>query len=181
MIAPHRFDTLGRIAMAAVLTAFVLLIVHTILRPMYTTRRDVAAFREAVEILADAEGNVDQLDAEIQRITTEVEHSHALLPRDLNLKEFLEWLGAMGRETGVRVERLSPGVVDHQALYRRQPVRVRITGDFDDIYDFLIELERNDQLSRVESLQLLGSADSRQCAAELAIALYFAPAPEEGR
>lgn len=180
MIAPHRFDTFGRIAVAAVLTAFVLLIVHTVVRPMYATKRDVAAFREAVDILADAEGNVDRLDAEIQRITAEVDRSHAMLPRDLNLKEFLEWLGEMGRESGVRVERLSPGVVDHQTLYRRQPVRVRITGAFGDVYDFLIELERTDQLSRVESLQILGSAGSQQCAADLAIALYFAPAPEEG-
>ena len=178
MTEPGRYDTLGRIAVAIVLTAFVMLVIHRVVRPSYAAQKDLAAFREAISILADAEGNVGQLDAQIRRITAEVERNHALLPPDLNLREFLEWLGAMARQTGVRVERLAPGVVDRHALYRRQPVRARITGDFERVYRFLVGLEQADQLSRVESLQIVGSPGGRQCAAEVAIALYFAPAPE---
>jgi len=177
---PRRLDTFGRIAIAVVVTGFALVIIHHAVRPIYAARGDLSAFQEAVQILSDAEGNLDRLDAEIGRISHDVEKSHALLPRNVNLDLFLEWLGDIAAQTGVRVERLSPGEPELQPLYRRLTVTARIVGRFDGIYDFLIALEQADQLSRVEQLSIVGSPEQAYSAADLTIALYFAP-DEEGK
>lgn len=176
---PRRLDTFGRIAIALVVTGFTLMIIHLAVRPIYAARGDLSAFQEAVQILSDAEGNLDKLDAEIGRISQDVEKSHAQLPRSVNLDVFLEWVGEIAAQTGVRVERLSPGEPEHQALYRRLHITARIVGRFEGIYDFLIALEQADQLSRVEQLSIVGAPEQIYSAADLTIALYFAPNEED--
>ena len=62
---PRRVDLYGRITVVVLTMAFTGLIFQQAIRPLLSAKQNMDAFREAVEILTDAEGSVERLDSEI--------------------------------------------------------------------------------------------------------------------
>ncbi|MCK4304781.1 MAG: type 4a pilus biogenesis protein PilO [Candidatus Eisenbacteria sp.] len=178
MIDPKRVDTCGRLGAALLAVVFAALVSHKVVQPFLTSGRHVGAFREAVQVLSAGESDVDRLDAEIRAVAQEIAASEARLPTDPNLDVFLERLGEMGRKSRIRLERLTPGDVEEHLLYSELKIDVRVTGPFTAVYDFLLRLENADQLSRIEQLKIANSEPRGPCAADMRLALYFAPETE---
>jgi Tfp pilus assembly protein PilO len=175
MIDPPRVDRVGRIAAATLVVGFSALVTFQAIRPLVGARRDLGAFREAIVILSDAEVSVDRLDSEIQLATEDLRRSQSLLPAELNLDSFLEQVGEIAKDTGTRIETLTPvGSAEHH-LFREMMLEVRVRGSFPEIREFLDQLEHGTQLSRVEQLQVAKSKGDEDCSASLRVALYFAP------
>jgi hypothetical protein len=176
---PRRVDMIGRGLLLVCLAAFVLLLFHRGVRPLLHARRDLGSFREAGRIVMDARGTLDQLSLEIDQFTQEIEANEARLPRSANLDLFLERLESSARETHVHVQQLAPRAVGDRGLFREQQVEVRVTGSFPQIYAMLDRLERSDHLSRIEQLSIAGTEGEPRCAADIRLALYFAPGERE--
>lgn len=178
MTDPRKVNALGRLATAALVVGFAALVSQQVLRPFLAAARDLGAFGEAVQILSGGEGDVDRLDAEIRMVSWEIAESKTRLPEEPNLDAFLEQLGQIGKQTRVRVEKLTPREIEDHRLFRKLKIEVHISGGFMAIYDFLIRLEGADQLSRVERLKVVATKTGDGCAADMQLALYFAPGKE---
>ena len=178
MTDPHKVDLLGRGALALCVAAFVLLIVHQGVRPLLQARRNLGSFRQAAEILTDAQGTLDRLEEEIGGISQQIAAGEAQLPAEPDLEGFLDRLQSAAEQHRVRVEKLTPSEITPHGLYRQQDIAVRVSGPFPQLRDLLGALEEADQLSRVEELRISSAEPGRPCAAELRLALYCAP--EEG-
>jgi len=174
MTDPRSVDAAGRLTIVFLIAVFVALVFHQAIRPLLAARRDMNAFREAVQILTNAEGSVDRLDEEIQTVAEEIAASKALLPRSVNLDGFLEYLGDVAATTETHIEKLRPREVEDHRLYRELPLDVDVSGAFLKIYAFLEEIEEGDRLSRVERLKLTRNKTGRECKAEMRLALFFA-------
>lgn len=170
---PERVDTIGRMTVILLVAAFAALVFQQAVRPLMAARRDLGAFRDAVEILADAEGSVDRLDREIRAVESEVAASRAMLPRTVNLDGFLDYVGKAAGKTDTRIERLTPKEPVGHKLYMELPVEVRITGPFLSVYDLLIELEHGSRLCRVDRMKLESDHEGK-CRAEMTLSLFFA-------
>jgi Tfp pilus assembly protein PilO len=174
MIDAGRVDRFGRIAAAVLVVGFSALVAHQAIRPLVGARRNLGAFREAISILADAEGSVDRLDAEIRAVADDIMLSRSMLPPDLNLDAFLEHVGEVAESTGTRIVNLTPHTDAEHRLFRELMLDVRVTGSYEAIRDFVAQLENGRQLSRVENLQVTRSA-ADGLSASVKLALYFAP------
>ncbi|MCK4411932.1 MAG: type 4a pilus biogenesis protein PilO [Candidatus Eisenbacteria sp.] len=175
MTDPRKVDVLGRLAVMLCVATFVLLVVHQGIRPLLHARRNLGSFRQAAEILTDAQGMLDRLAGEIQIISGQIAAGETQLPPEPNLEDFLDRLETAAQQNGVRIERLTPsGIIPH-ALYRQQNIDVRISGAFLQLHGLLGVLEEADQLSRIEELRITSAAPGGPCAAELRLALYFSP------
>jgi len=175
----RRVDMMGRCALALGAAAFVLLLFHRGVRPVLQARAQLGSFHEAARILTDAQGALDHLNAEVDRLRSDVAADEARLPPAADLDRFLERLEASARETRIRVETLTPQPIRDRGLFREQQVDVRVTGSFPRIYSLLDRLESSGPLSRVEQLSISGPAEGGECAADLRLALYFAPSGKE--
>ena len=178
-VKPRQVDLFGRWLFTLCVAAFVVLLVHRGVRPFLRARADLGSFREAARILTDARGTLLKLNGDVNRLSQEVQAGEAQLPRTADLDGFLERLESCARETGVRVEMLSPKTVSDRGLYREQQIDVRVTGPFPHLYRMLNRLEGAEHLSRVEQLRIAGGQDGAPCAADLRLALYFAPRGKE--
>jgi len=177
VIEPTRVDRIGSIAAGALIVGFAALVTHQAIRPLAATRADLASFRQAITILAEAEVSVDRLDEEIRTVAEDLERSRAVLPGNRNLDAFLEQVDEIARSTGTRVVTLTPSAEAEHRLFRELMLEVRVTGSYRSIRDFLSRLENGEQLSRVEQLQLVTGVDEDPIAANVRLALYFAPGP----
>jgi Tfp pilus assembly protein PilO len=175
VIDASRVDRFGRIAVALVLVVSSALAAHRAIRPLYGTRHSLGSFREAIGILATADGSVDRLDGEIRAVADEIRRSRSMLPTDLNLDAFLEEVGEIARTTGTRIVALAPQPPAEHRLFRELELEVRVTGSYPSIRDFLSRLEDGNQLSRVEQLQMAKAGAGDQITASVRLALYFAP------
>jgi len=176
MTDPRRVDTLGRCALFALVALFALLAARQLIRPALAARKELRDFREAVAILTETEGDVDRLNAEIRQVARQVAESEALLPPQPNLDAFLEHLGALANDQRVHIETLTPQATTTHRLYREQEIDVRATGPFLALYRFLRALEHGPHLTRITRLEITRGTDGGACAAEIRLALYFAPA-----
>jgi Tfp pilus assembly protein PilO len=179
MTDARRIDALGRLALFMLVAAFAFITARQVVRPVLVARQEERSFREALAILAETEGDVDRLNAEIRFVSERVAECEALLPPQASLDAFLEQVGLLASRHHIHIERLTPCEVGDHRLYREQSVDLRATGGFLSLYHFLRDLEHGPRLSRVEQLNLGRGADDSNCAAELRLALYFAPAGEK--
>jgi len=171
----RQIDTLGRLALTTLLLVFVALVARQVAHPLLVARHDLGAFRNAVQILSRAQGNLDRIDQEIQQATKEIAAGEALLPPVLNLDDFLQRTEGSARATGVRIEAIAPLEVIERRHFRELDIDLRVTGSGMALYAFLARLERSDQLSRVKELRIIGDPLEARCAMELRLALYFSP------
>jgi len=172
----RQIDALGRLALMALLLLFVGLVSRQVVRPLLAARHDLHTFRNAVQILSRAQGNLDRIDQEIQQATDEIAAGEARLPPVLNLDDFLLRTEGSARATGTRIETIAPREVIERRQYRELDVDLRVTGSGTALYAFLTRVERSEQLSRVKELRIIGDPIEPRCAMELRLALYFSPA-----
>jgi Tfp pilus assembly protein PilO len=172
----RQIDALGRLALMALCLAFVALVSRQVVRPMLAARHDLRAFRGAVQILNRAEGRLDRLDQQVRLAGEEISAGEARLPRTLNLDDFLLRTEGVARACGARIEAVTPREVVSHPLYRELAIDLRVTGPCVALYDFLVRLERDGQLSRVKEMRMVGADAEGRSALELSLTLYFSPA-----
>lgn len=180
-IEPGKLDIAGRILIVLILAGFGVLATHKTILPYLSAQKELKAFEEAVVILSDAEGSVNHLNDEIRYVRGEIEKSEALIPADLNLDVFLDQLDHLARESGARIEELTPRPVREHRLCRELPLEVAVSGPFHAIYAFLIDLEYGDRLARIEQIEVESDGPGGTCSADMKVALYFSQGKEQQR
>jgi Tfp pilus assembly protein PilO len=174
MTNPKGVDKIGRIALIVLIVGFVWLAYQQTIQPLLAARKDLGAFKEAVQILSDAEGSVNRLNGEIDQASRQIAQNEPLLPREIDLDAFLEQLGDLAASTQVRVDRFSPHPLVAQRLYRELPLEVSLSGPFIGVYNFLYQLEKGSRLSRVDRLAIRFNEPQRQCKANMRLTLFYA-------
>ncbi len=175
MIEAKKIDLIGRAGIALLVVAFMAIISHQVVRPFLEAQRHMGDFREAVDLLSEGEEGIERLDRQVRTVRQQIAQSEARLPGAPNLEVFLGEVAELARETQVNIENLKPENVREHRLFRELEVEVRVTGRFAALYDFLNRLEEAEQLSRVEQLRMVSNQLGQPVAAEMRLALYFAP------
>jgi Tfp pilus assembly protein PilO len=171
---PKKVERLGRVALGTLLAAFLTAAWLQGVRPLMAAQRNLSSFRKAVQILTEAQGSAERLDAQVRRLNEEVARTEALLPRALNLDEFLEQVDGLAKRSGVRLISLTPDGTAEQELYREMFLEAQIQGPYAAVYGFLVTLEQGSRLLSLTDLQMSREPERGSCVARLRIALYFA-------
>ena len=89
MMNPKKVDTFGRVTALVLIVGFLGLAYQQTIRPLLAARKDLGAFKEAVQILSDAEGNVDRLNWEIDLVGAKIYNGSFTYYNENNRDTFL--------------------------------------------------------------------------------------------
>jgi Tfp pilus assembly protein PilO len=172
---PERIDIIGHLALILLVAIFGAVTSTQVIQPFMASQKHVKDFREAVSILSEADGSLDELDEEIYRVASAIATSESLLPAEINLDLFLDQVGDLAAHRGVRVEHLAPSQIRQHRLFRELIIEIHVKGPFYSITQFIETLEYGDRLARINNLVMVPVSDSGLCSARISLALYFAP------
>ncbi|MEL6312081.1 MAG: type 4a pilus biogenesis protein PilO [Pseudomonadota bacterium] len=140
-------------------------------------RIETMQMQAKLDQLEEATANMPDLGAEIEKLAEAIAIYEERLPQREEVEGILEdvWRVAVRN-------RLEPMSVRTQqtigtAAYSELPIRMKIKGDFDGFYQFLLDVEKLPRITRMPDLRLNKSKESEDAeglmVAELTLSIFF--------
>jgi Tfp pilus assembly protein PilO len=143
-------------------------------------RADIRLNQRALADLAIATRNAHELDSNAAAMRREIAHFTQGLPPETKLPEMVEDFSRAARQNHLMVQRIDAQKRMRLAIYSQQTVRILLSGDCGDVYQFLQQIESSDRTGRLTEMSLHKANPDGGVSADLAICLYFSPAPGGG-
>jgi len=175
MTDPRKVEIAARLAQLGVLAAFSALMTARVVLPALALHREEAKLREALGVLKQANGDLKLLDEKLRRMRAQLKASEEMLPKEIDLDQFLDEVGEIAERKRVSVERLAPVSIGSHTLFRELVLDIQMEGRFLRLCEVMALLEGGKRLARINSLTLTPSREGRSCSATFRLALYFAP------
>jgi Tfp pilus assembly protein PilO len=140
------------------------------LRGQVTQRqRDVVAGRNETRVLPDVAG-------EVQRLQARLERSHKSIPSQQELPQFIKDITQLSQQANLKKFSYKPGVPTRSEQVCELPIQLVFEGDFTSVYAFLRNAEEMPRMTRVRGMQI--KAKDREASGyvqvQLAMNIYFA-------
>jgi type IV pilus assembly protein PilO len=151
-----------------------------VFQPRTTTieqaRAEIVRMQGKLDQLEQATENMPDLGAEIDKLAQAIELYEQRLPQREEVEGILEdvWRVAVANQLeplSVRTQQ-----VIGTASYSELPIRMKIKGDFDGFYQFLLDVEKLPRITRLPDLKLTkidGEDSEGQMIAELTLSIFF--------
>lgn len=102
------------------------------------------------------------------------------LPSDKEVDKVLRQVSDLAKTHSLKVPRFKTKRTVNSGKYKEKPIEVEMTGDFDDFYLFLLELERMERIIRVPDLTLKRSdEEDGSMEAVFTLTVYFEGSDEQ--
>lgn len=140
------------------------------LRGQITQRqRDVVAGRIETRVLPDVAGEVQRLQARLDR-------SNKSIPSQQELPQFIKDITQLSQQSNLKKFSYKPGVPTRSEQVCELPIHLVFEGDFTNVYAFLRNAEEMPRMTRVRGMQIRARdrETSGQVQVQLALNIYFA-------
>ncbi|MEM0913091.1 MAG: type 4a pilus biogenesis protein PilO [Planctomycetota bacterium] len=139
-------------------------------------RAEIIRMQGKLNQLEQATRDMPDLGAEIAKLAQAIELYEQRLPQREEVDGILEdvWRVAVANKlepVSVRTQQ-----VIGTATYSELPIRMKIKGDFDGFYQFLLDVEKLPRITRLPDLRLTKSRDKEgegQMVAEITLSIFF--------
>ena len=96
------------------------------------------------------------------------------LPSDKDVDVILQQVAQIALDNNLKLPKVKSAKPVEAAKYMEQPLEMKIEGDFDSFYTFLLEVERLDRITRLPDLVIKRSQDvDGMIEAEFTLSIYF--------
>lgn len=138
-------------------------------------RAQISEKTQKLDNLRLAVGRIDDLEAEVVRLSEAVRFFEAKLPKHHEIYNVLAKISAIAESQMLETELFETQKLKTFGQYIELPIKIRLKGDFDSYYQFLIELERMPRITRVSKMQLRTDGDelAGDVKAELTLSIFF--------
>jgi type IV pilus assembly protein PilO len=136
--------------------------------------------------LREMTDKIDDIGLAIERGQQSIEKIEAKLPSEQHVEGILEQVWNIARKNGLAVKKVESDKHVPAALYMELPLKMQIEGEFDGFYEFLLEVEKLERITRIRKMRLeritgAGIPVSREPAAgpqgsmkaEFTLSIYF--------
>lgn len=107
-------------------------------------------------------------------IWTEIQVIESRLPSDKDVDVILQQVAKIALDNNLKLPKVKSAKPVAAAKYMEQPLEMKIQGDFDSFYTFLLEVERLDRITRLPELVIKRSKDADgMIEAEFTLSIYF--------
>ena len=133
-------------------------------------RREMAELGRATRDIDDLARHLDELDAAVA-------YFESKLPKEQNVQGTLTDVWRAAQKNGLSIREFAPGGVRRDSHYSEKPIALELSGPFEGLYAYQLELERMDRITRVPRLRV-SRIDGRNGAtkAEMTLCIFFEPA-----
>jgi type IV pilus assembly protein PilO len=105
-------------------------------------RKEIEHKELLLEKLRAATDQSADLARENATIAEEIEHVQSRLPSDKEVDVILRQVAELATQNNLKLDRVRAGRAITATSYMEQPLEMFITGNFDNFYNFLLELEQ---------------------------------------
>lgn len=139
-------------------------------------RKEIEHKELLLEKLRAATDQSADLARENATIAEEIEHVQSRLPSDKEVDVILRQVAELATQNNLKLDRVRAGRAITATSYMEQPLEMFITGNFDNFYNFLLELEQLKRITRMPKLNLKAAREQDgQMQAEFTLSIYFEP------
>ncbi len=139
-------------------------------------RKEIEHKELMLEKLRAASAQSADLARENEEILKEIELVQSRLPTDKEVDVILRQVSELATENDLKLARVKAGRAITANAYMEQPLEMLITGNFDNYYNFLLELEQLKRITRLPQMNLKAAREQNgQMEAEFTLSIYFEP------
>lgn len=139
-------------------------------------RKEIEHKELLLQKLQAATAQSADLARENQAILEEIELVQSRLPTDKEVDVILRQVAELALQNNLKLERVRAGKAITATSYMEQPLEMLITGNFDNYYKFMLELEQLKRITRLPKLNLKAAREQNgQMEAEFTLSIYFEP------
>lgn len=127
-----------------------------------------------LEKLDAATAQTDDLAKVNEDIWKEIQVIESRLPSDKEVAVILQQVAQIALSNNLKLPKVKSAKPVSAAAYMEQPLEMKIEGDFDAFYTFLLEVERLDRITRMPEMSIKRSKDGDgMIEAEFTLSIYF--------
>ena len=132
---------------------------------------------EKLELVTARASNLASANRQIEGAVQDIE---SRLPNTREVDVVLEQVADLALASNLELEKVKSGAPTPSANYREQPLEMKVRGNFESFYTFLVELEKLDRLTRLPDVHIKRLArDEGALEANFTLSIYFQPAPSK--
>ena len=138
-------------------------------------RTEINEKNEKLEALRHAVKRIDDLDAEVARLTKAVVFFEDKLPQHHEIHKVLASIDQIAKDQQLDTELFETQKLRSFGNYAELRLKIKLNGDFDNYYQFLIDLERMPRITRVDTMDVEAECDklTGRVKAELTVCIFF--------
>jgi type IV pilus assembly protein PilO len=139
-------------------------------------REDIRSKQKKLDQLEETTTKIENLGQEIERLTRSIKKFEKKLPPEEQLDVVLRKVEQKARKHSLNTERFDPEPKQPRAEYAKKPIAMKISGDFDGFYSFLIDLEKMPRITQIPSMELKkrqSGEDKGQMQAQMVLSIFF--------
>jgi len=152
-----------RIAILAVAAAMTAGFVLLRLLPLHRRNRQANHARQIQRLaVVEAESRSEQLpllEAQVQKLRTEVGNYETSVPSERDMGAFLQRLSELMNKHRLSEQVVTPGREMEAGLLNCIPVSIQCKGSLKDIFDFCKELQHLERLVRIQQVSLMNDSN----------------------
>lgn len=135
---------------------------------------------EHKELMLDKLDQATEQSSDLARTNEEITEAIGLvesrLPDNKEVEVILEQVAELARKSKLELPKVKAGKPVAAARYLEQPLEMKMRGDFDNFYEFMLKLERLQRITRVLDLRLERlDKENGSMVANFTLSIYFEP------
>ncbi len=128
---------------------------------------------EKLEIVTARASDLESANVEIEKAVVEIE---SRLPGTKEVDVLLEQVADLALSSRLDLKLVKAGAQAPSAKYREQPLEMKVEGDFESFYTFLVKLEKLDRLTRMPNMTIKRlDREDGALEATFTLSIYFQP------
>jgi type IV pilus assembly protein PilO len=137
-------------------------------------RQDIEAKVQKLESLRKALGGIEDLGAEVDKLQEAVSFFEAKLPQHHEIHQVLKKVTMIAEKHHLDTKLFKTLKPEVSAGYSEQPIEMSLLGDFDSFYQFLLELEKMQRITKVKIMDLEKSKEKEgMTKSDMELSIYF--------
>lgn len=139
-------------------------------------RAEVARKETDLENLRKSTAGIEDLGKKIYDLQKAIAFFESKLPQEKEMDVVLKEVWQMAQSNALNCKTIKTLKAERQANYSEQPIELLMSGDFAGFYNFLLQLEKLQRITRVHNmnLQKITSVDG-QMTAKVTLSVFFEP------
>jgi type IV pilus assembly protein PilO len=139
-------------------------------------RAEIAQKETDLENLRKATAGIEDLGTKIGELQKAIAFFESKLPQEKEMDKILKEVWQMAQANNLECKTIKTLKPERQFSYSEQPIELTMSGEFAGFYNFLLQLEKLQRITRLHqmNLQKITSVDG-QMSAKVTLSVFFEP------
>lgn len=139
-------------------------------------RAEIAQKETDLENLRKSTAGIEDLGTKIAELQKAIAFFESKLPQEKEMDKILKEVWQMAQANSLECKTIKTLKPERQANYSEQPIELIMSGEFAGYYNFLLQLEKLQRITRLHqmNLQKITSVDG-QMSAKVTLSVFFEP------